>query len=58
MTTTVPTSPNVWTVATDTGTALGVVMLGTTGFTAMVAGKVLGVFPTMTAAVAAITGTT
>jgi len=55
MTATAMTSPNSWTVTDSNGTTIGVVMLSSTGFTAMANGKLLGIFPTMAAAIAAIT---
>jgi len=58
MTTTVPTSTNQFSVTDSTGNAVGVVTLDSKGFTALSAtGKVMGVFSTMAAAIAAITGT-
>jgi hypothetical protein len=49
-------APNSYTVSTDSGTAIGTIILSPAGFTAMVAGKVVGVFSTMSAAISAITG--
>jgi len=58
MTTVTATEPNTWTVIDNTGVVIGVVGLDSKGFTALSAtGKVMGVFSTMAAAIAAITGT-
>jgi len=56
MTATAMTSPNSWTITDSNGVAIGVVMLSSTGFTAMAGGKLIGIYSSMTAAIAAIGG--
>jgi len=58
MTTSTPSSPNAWTITADSGVTLGTVVLIGGGLFQVInaAGKPVGSFSTMTAAIAALGG--
>jgi hypothetical protein len=57
MTSVVPTAPGAWTITDNAGTVLGTIVSDSKGFTAMsTAGKVVGVYQTMAAAIGALGG--